>query len=91
MACAHRTGQGHSDHPPNPHTGSEDSQEKAGEGKQCFPAPLRMVLVLGGGRNVCQVVWNAGKAYKAEDTVQPLRVTRSGTCSENSDSSVALG
>lgn len=31
-----------------------------------------MVLVLDGARKVCQVVWNAGKAYKAEDTVRPL-------------------
>lgn len=37
-----------------------------------------MVLVLGGGRKVCQVVWNAGSVYKAEDTVQPLRVTGVG-------------
>ena len=37
-----------------------------------------MVLVLEGGRRVCQVVWNAGKAYKAEDTAQPLSITGVG-------------
>lgn len=37
-----------------------------------------MVLVLEGGRKVCQVVWNAGKTYKAEDTAQPLSITGVG-------------
>ena len=46
------------------------------EGKKCFPAPLIMVLVLDRGRKVCQVLWNEGKAYKAEDTVRLLRVIK---------------
>lgn len=35
-----------------------------------------MVLVLDRGRKVCQVLWNEGKAYKAEDTVRLLRVIK---------------